>query len=508
MTDLQGALYVRMSTEHQKYSIANQKEALELYAETHSIEIVKIYSDNGKSGINIGGRQGLQTLLSDVENRKIKFTEVLVLDISRWGRFPDSDESAHYEYILKRSGVNIHYCAEGFINDGSIGSTIYKNVKRAMAAEYSKELSKKVFVGQERLIKLGYRQGGAPGFGLRRMLIDENGNPKGILERGQRKSIQTDRIILVPGPIEEIDIIKNIYNDFIYHGVNEGTIADNLNLKGINTDLGKKWTRQSVHQILINEKYIGNNVFNRTSFKLKLKRVRNAPELWVRANGVFEKIVEKELFYEAQTKILDRHRKYSDRELLQELKLLFKKHGYLAGIIINESQNTPSSSSYIHRFGSLIRAYELVGFTPKRDYRYIEINKKLRRKHTDIIIDVIQDIKQLGADVSHCVDNDLILINKEFTISIVVARHQSAENGSSKWKIRFDTCLNPTITIGVRMCSDNQSILDYYLLPNYAFNSSKIKLSQSNGIFLDAFRFDTLELLYSLSERSSIKDIA
>jgi hypothetical protein len=62
-----------------------------------------------------------------------------------------------------------------------------------MAGEYSRELSVKVFAGQRRLVELGYRQGGPAGFGLRRQLIDEAGNPKAELCRGEQKSIQTDR---------------------------------------------------------------------------------------------------------------------------------------------------------------------------------------------------------------------------------------------------------------------------------------------------------------------------
>lgn len=51
------------------------------------------------------------------------------------------------------------------------------------------------------------------------------------------------------------------------------------------------WSRGAVHQVLINEKYIGNNVWNHSSFKLKLTRKRNRPEEWVRADGVFQPIV-------------------------------------------------------------------------------------------------------------------------------------------------------------------------------------------------------------------------
>src|SRR5260370_9808234 len=99
----------------------------------------------------------------------------------RWGRFQDADESAYYEYICRRAGIEVRYCAEQFENDGSIASTIVKTVKRAMAGEYSRELSAKVFAGQCRLIELGFRQGGIAGYGLRRRLIDQNRDPKAIL---------------------------------------------------------------------------------------------------------------------------------------------------------------------------------------------------------------------------------------------------------------------------------------------------------------------------------------
>lgn len=260
MRSRRAAQYVRMSTEHQRYSTYNQSDAIARYAEQRGIEIVRTYSDEGKSGLRIQGRDGLKQLIDDIQSGRADFEVVLVYDISRWGRFQDADESAYYEYICKRAGISVIYCAEQFENDGSPVSTIVKGVKRAMAGEYSRELSQKVFTGQCRLIELGYRQGGPPGFGLRRMLIDEHGVTKGTLERGEHKSIQTDRVTLVPGPPEEIAVIQKIFRNFVEDRKSETEIAAILNAQGVLTDLGRAWTRATVHQVLINEKYIGNNV--------------------------------------------------------------------------------------------------------------------------------------------------------------------------------------------------------------------------------------------------------
>ncbi|HUN86265.1 MAG TPA: recombinase family protein, partial [Terracidiphilus sp.] len=168
---IRAAQYVRMSTDHQQYSTENQAEIIARYAAEHGMEIVTTYADAGKSGLTLAGREELKRLLADVESGRADFSVVLVYDVSRWGRFLDTDESAYHEYVCRRAGINVHYPAEQFKNDGSPVSTLIKAVKRTMAAEYSRELSVKVFAGQCRLIELGYRQGGMAGYGLRRQLI-------------------------------------------------------------------------------------------------------------------------------------------------------------------------------------------------------------------------------------------------------------------------------------------------------------------------------------------------
>ena len=220
-TLVRAAQYVRMSTDHQRYSTENQAEAIKEYAARHGMQIVRTYADEGKSGLNIGGRDGLRLLLDDVEAHLADYEVLLVYDVSRWGRFQDADESAYYEYLCKRAGVRVVYCAEQFENDGTPVATIVKSVKRAMAGEYSRELSAKVFIGQCRLVELGFRQGGTAGYGLRRLLIDEKGGRKGELRRGEQKSLQTDRVIPIPAPPEEVDTVRQVYRLFVEEGRKE-----------------------------------------------------------------------------------------------------------------------------------------------------------------------------------------------------------------------------------------------------------------------------------------------
>ena len=320
VSDFRAAEYVRMSTEHQQYSTQNQADKIREYAARRGIQIIRTYADEGKSGLRIDGREALQALLRDVESGNADFNVILVYDVSRWGRFKDADESAYYEYVCRRAGIQVCYCAEQFENDGSPVSTIVKGVKRAMAGEYSRELSAKVFAGQCRLIELGFRQGGPAGFGLRRVLVDQTGNIKSELSRGEHKSLQTDRVILTPGPDREIRIVRDIYRWFTDEGLHEIEIAKRLNDQGVVTDLGRSWTRATVREILTNEKYIGNNVYNRVSFKLKKLRVINGPDMWIRKDCAFEAVVSQEAFYTAQGIIKARARRFSDAELIEKLR--------------------------------------------------------------------------------------------------------------------------------------------------------------------------------------------
>ncbi|MGD9294821.1 MAG: recombinase family protein, partial [Roseobacter sp.] len=299
-----------------------------------------------------------------------------------------------------------------------------------------------------------------------------------------------------------------IFQAFVEDLKSESEIAEVLNTRGIPTDLDRAWTRGTVHQILINEKYIGNNVWNRSSFKLKKRRVQNDPEIWVRAEGAFEGIVDPDLFAAANAIISARSSKLTDDEMLEGLKEVFEAQGFLSGLVIDEADTLPSSSAYRSRFGSLLRAYQLVGFKPDRDYRYIEINRRLRELHPDIVAETISGIEATGGKVERHPRTDLLTINCEFTASLVIVRCSETNAGSLRWNIRFDMGLKPDITIAVRMDRPNQRPLDYYLLPSLDMTLPRIRLAEHNGLSLDAYRFKTLDPLFDMAVHVPVPEVA
>jgi hypothetical protein len=168
----------------------------------------------------------------------------------------------------------------------------------------------------------------------------------------------------------------------------------------------------------------------------------------------------------------------------------------------------PSTSIYTHRFGSLIQAYQMVGFTPDRDYRYLEINKFLRRYHPEIVNQTESQIAKLGGVIRRDPATDLLFVNNEFSISLVLARCQIPKSGRYHWKVRFDTSLAPDITVAVRLNQTNQATLDYYLLPRLDFGQSRINLAEHNSIEFESYRFDSVDYLYGMAEQTRLRRIA
>ena len=231
-----------MSTDKQRYSIQNQAAVIATYAHARNLKIVRTYADEGESGLRIKNRAGLRQLIRDISSGEADYGHLLVYDVSRWGRFQDTDESAHYEFICKQAGVKVEYCAEQFDNDGSMLSSIVKNLKRVMAAEYSRELSVKVHAGQSRTVRLGFRHGAPIGYGLQRELVDEKQRHKGFLAKGERKYLQTDRVRARPGPANEVAIVRWIFEQCL-QGKFDTQIARALNRRGIPTGTSRPWER-------------------------------------------------------------------------------------------------------------------------------------------------------------------------------------------------------------------------------------------------------------------------
>lgn len=459
---MRAAQYVRMSTELQQYSIDNQVAAIAEYAQSHDFEVVQTYSDQARSGIDLARRPGLRSLLDDIIGGKADFRAVLVYDISRWGRFQDTDESACYEFLCRRAGVNVVYCAEPFANDLSIANALFKTLKRTMAGEYLRELSMKVFAGQCRIVSKGYKAGGPAGYGLRRMLLDSDGKPKMILQRGESKSLITEKVTYVLGPVKEVRVIRKIYSLFLDSGIRCHTIAHHLNDQSIPGPFGGKWNGQMVHKILSHGKYTGCVVFNQVTARLRSKARRNPREQWVIQPNSFPAIISQRRFDLAQERLNGRAHLRSNEQLLEDLRKFLKKHGKATQAMLAADPDMATGCTYHSRFGTFTRALELVRAEPTGGFSEVQ---RLARTKIQLQDEFVRIVRSKDIHVSR--KWGVFLAPGLPPMALDVARCFLLRDGQLRWQIRPPIAVHTKLRcVTMRLNHTNSSPLDYVYFPS------------------------------------------
>jgi DNA invertase Pin-like site-specific DNA recombinase len=464
MATIHAAQYLRMSTEHQQYSTENQAIAIENYAVAHGFEIVQTYLDTAKSGVVLRHRTGLQRLLQDVVKKDCRYRAILVYDVSRWGRFQDTDEAAHHEFVCKSAGIPVHYCEETFANDGSMPSLIMKALKRTMAGEYSRELGSKVLAGQRRLAQLGFKQGGRAGYGLRRVLVAPDRTPKQTLAFGERKSVATDRVILEPGRPHEVECVRAIFRMLIEEGRPVYSIARELNRRGVPyTDLSQ-WDYQAVINILTHPKYAGCHVFGRTASRLYTRAVKKAKADWILTPAAFAPVVDLKTFDCAQQMLRSRTHNKSDDQILNELRALLRREGRLTLQIIKKSRDTPSPSTYRKRFGSLRRAYAMIGYGSPDQFGRIDLRQNTMALREELIQRIvlasegaISVVKLSGRWRSR------LRMPGGRVLSVVVVRAVRVWKNAVRWIVDRHPEERRFVTLVARLTVLNDAFLDFHV---------------------------------------------
>jgi DNA invertase Pin-like site-specific DNA recombinase len=425
------AQYVRMSDEKQQYSIENQKVVIREFAESHGFEVVRTYADAGKSGVATRRRTALRELLSDVISGKAGYKAILVYDVSRWGRFPNSDEAAHYEFLCFSSGIPLHYCAEPFVNDGTASSSLIKAIKRSMAAEFSRELSEKVHRGKSRIVGLGYWVGGQAGYGYRRMMVSAEGKRKQLMKSGEYKSLTTDRVILVHGPRHEVKSVQMMFSMSI-EGKGGTEIALELNRRGV-TRNGKIWYPCNVQKIITDPKYAGWNVWNRGSERLQKKRTKNASPQWIMTPNAFAPMVD-QLTYDQAQLCRPKKARWSNDEILKKVRRLLKAKGRLSETLLQKARGMPSTTTIHERFGTYRQLYAKVGYRIEAEDIWrgeqCERSVNLRRK----LVASIHELFPARVRVTHLPrrTRSLLLIDETFLVSVLLCRSK-LKRGTPYW---------------------------------------------------------------------------
>jgi hypothetical protein len=150
----------------------------------------------------------------------------------------------------------------------------------------------------------------------------------------------------------------------------------------------------------------------------------------------------------------------------------------------------------------------LIGYEPQIDYSFVEINRYLRGRHPEIVQEVITRLAEMGVNVERDPATELLVLDRELTVSLVLARCLRTTAGRCRWMLRFEEGFRPDLTIAVRMDETNQAIKDYYLLPAIDLCEARLRLADCNHALLDSYRFDDLEFFFQMAERISVEDAA
>jgi DNA invertase Pin-like site-specific DNA recombinase len=468
------AQYVRMSDDGQQFSIDNQKAAIQKYAEHHGFVIVQTYADAGKSGVVLNRREALRKLLADVDRGSPGYKAILVYDVSRWGRFQNTDEAAHYEFLCTRSGIRLHYCAEQFANDDTPSSAILKALKRSMAAEFSRELGVKVFEGKCRLVRLGFWVGAKAGYGYRRVLLSADGKQK-KLKDGERKSLTTDRVTLALGPRKEVECVRRMFTMVLQHRHSRTEIARELNRDGIPFH-GKQSGGQDVFNILTHPKYTGYNVWARSTQKLRSKVSHLGPERWILVPGAFPPIVDKATFDRVQT-MLPRNadRQWSDTELLRKLKRLLAVKGRLSESIILKARGMPAIGTLHRHFGPYKQMYALIDYHPPVEdiFRTAQTERSMVLRRD--LIDRIQSLFPKNVSVFHFPNRtrSVLRLDNDFNVSVVLCRVRPRPAGGLHWVAEPTAIEHGFITLLCTLSPKRDRVQRFYIFEAMNFRTRR-----------------------------------
>jgi DNA invertase Pin-like site-specific DNA recombinase len=479
--------YCRHSAQdRQENSIPIQKEQIFKFAQEHGIEIIKVFEDPGKSGLTAEERDSFNEMLDFVVNSKEDFQYILALDVSRWGRFQNVDLSAYYRQLCQQYGKQVIFTSHGMPKgEDDLMRYMRLVIEGYQAAHYSRELSDKVFKGCIKVVEQGYRAGGNPPYGLRRLLLDEKRNPVQILERGQRKSIQNQRVTLTPGDPVEMEIINRIFTEFASRQKTPIQIAASLNEEGIPSPSGSsKWSGESVLSILKNDLYIGTMVYNKTSQKLKSPSKQNPESEWIRRKEAFQNIVDKKLFQQVQTLFKQQEeeyrQKYSQNDMITKLQKLYETRGIITARQIGFSKDMLSPAAYTRCFQSLDRAFQKM-FSPVLDQTICSVVDQLALK--------ARKIEEF---------EDYYVVNDSF--SILIQPSVPVPYGYQVfWAFYPDARLEVDITLGIPLSNDKQyQILGYVVFPRLLVKSQNIRLFSSSEGKLEFYAYSDLRIIDSL----------
>jgi hypothetical protein len=344
-----------------------------------------------------------------------------------------------------------------------------------------------------------------PGYGIRRIVLDAEGRARQELRFGEHKAIQSDRVILAHGTAEEVRTVQWIFHAYAIEGQPVSAITKALNKKGVRYQ-GRPWRWDAVRGILKNERYTGTIVWNRRNQKLKGPVRWNPPDLWVRAEQALEPMIPRSLFEKAQNRPRELAQRFQREKMLEGLRALFHKHGYLNWHLVTEDKSIPCVGAYRREFGTLTNAFELIGYTQPYTVRAFSLSKRCGELTLRLVGELGHQISAAGGRTSTSKRSLCLRINGEIDLALVVVPLIAKERAPVRWDMPALAQKGCDLLLLALLAQNRSDIHAFYLFPSHEFSSLPPALHVHNDLRWEAYRVPELAAVVRMTARTDVRD--
>ncbi len=432
-------IYARYSSDNQtEQSIEGQLRVCQDYAQRNDIVIIKTYIDRAMTGTN-DNRPDFQQMIKDSDKKE--FEHVIVYKLDRFSR--NKYETAKYKKILKDNGVKLLSAMEN-IPDTPEG-IILESLLEGMAEYYSAELAQKVKRGMKETRLKGNFTGGNIIYGYK---------------------VENHKIIIDE---EKAEVIRFIYEQYSLGTYVKDIIAE-LNSKRI-FNKGKPFARNTIYNILKNEKYSGVYRFKDEIFE-----------------NMYPAIVPNEIYTKVRNKIdLNKYGKRST-ELVYLLRHKLKC-GY-CGMPISAESGTAKDGSKRHYYKCLGRKRNngcTKSSVRKETFENFVLDNVLKvltdSKYVDIIIDTLFKMQETQS-------------NTNSIINSLIKEYKQAENSLNNiMKAIEQGIVNNTTNKRMKELENQLENIDRQILIEKSKNAFKVSKQALKEFFIEALKLEPKRLI-------------
>jgi len=256
--------------------------------------------------------------------------------------------------------------------------------------------------------------------------------------------------------------VRQIFDWFLNEKIYYQTIADRLNAMGVAPPAYcRGWSKEIVKSILINPKYLGTMIYNRTTERLSTPKRKNPPSDWIIKEQAFTPIIDRRTYERAQRRIQSNIRVHKDDYLEESLRRALALHGRLSISALKATKGAPSAIAYRRRYGTMRAAYATIGYTSDLDP--VPTNRK---KNTTLarVIAVVARLKTLLQQEGLSVainDHTTLVINRRLVLLVRAFLHNESLKG---YQLFFSERAHWTLAL---LPSDRftESDMEFYVLP-------------------------------------------